>query len=106
MKIRGTVRGFFKWSVGDGSKIHIYDNWHPQGVLSFKFDVRAIFAASSYPSAKVSSVLANGQWQWRSPRSLDQKHLHQDCQLVQLYGEETLVWTPATNGLQNCLGGY
>ena len=30
-----------------------------------KFDAWAIFAAGSYPSAKVSSVLANEQWQWR-----------------------------------------
>lgn len=33
-----------------------------------KFDAWAIFAAGSYPSAKVSSVLANEQWQWRLMR--------------------------------------
>ena len=70
-----------------------HDNWLPQGVLSHKFDTEAIFAAGSYPSARVSSIIVNGHWQWRPPRSMDQSLLQQECQLVPIHGEDTLVWT-------------
>ena len=63
--LRESVRSFLKWKIGDGSRDDLWhDNCHPQRVLSHRFDTRAIFAVCSYPSARMSSVLVNGHWQW------------------------------------------
>lgn len=84
-KTQRDVRGFLEWIVGDGSKIHPqHDDWHPQGELSYNCDDQAIFAVGNHPSAKISSAFIDGQWHWRLPRTLDQRLMHQGCQLEQI----------------------
>lgn len=66
LKMRDTVRKFIMFEVGDGKDIHLWlDNWHPVGVLLEKYGYRAVYDAHSNLDARLSTVLKNGNWNWK-----------------------------------------
>jgi hypothetical protein len=56
--------------VGDGSSIFLwYDTWHPAGCLTEKYGFRTIYDAGHSIGPKLSSIIRNGEWLWKSARS-------------------------------------
>jgi hypothetical protein len=48
LKLRDEARHFIKFSVGDGSKIHMwFDDWHPNGVLHSNYGPHVVYDAQS-----------------------------------------------------------
>jgi hypothetical protein len=70
--MRDLAKKFLKYEVGDGKDIHMWlDNWHPAGALIEKYGYRIVYDAHSRLEARLSSVISNGNWNWRPARSND-----------------------------------
>lgn len=66
------ARGFLRFDVGNGSNIHLWvDNWHPFEALFDRFGFRVIYDSNSRLDTKLDTVLKQGDWCWRPPRSED-----------------------------------
>jgi hypothetical protein len=89
------------FDVGDGKNIHLwFDLWHPAGVLYEIYGHRVIYDACSKPEAWLSTVIRDGDWNWRLARPDSLVEIQSNLCLVNI-GEEhihldwwKLIWFP------------
>lgn len=70
LKLRDEIQPWIKYIIGDGKSTYLWvDNWHNLGLLCKRFGDSGDFHVGRPLSAKVSSIIHNGAWQWPRPRS-------------------------------------
>ncbi|XP_062145358.1 uncharacterized protein LOC133852602 [Alnus glutinosa] len=70
LKLRPIARSLLSFKVGDGSKIFLwYDTWHLAGCLIDRYGYRVVYDAGFSIGPKLSSIIRNGEWYWKSVRS-------------------------------------
>jgi len=73
------------FSLGTGNNIHLWTNWwHPNGVLLVRYVFQAIYDANSHLKSKLSFVIKDGHWCWKSARSQDLVEIQRKLCLVDL----------------------
>lgn len=91
--MRGEARQFTKFSVGDGTQIHLwFDDWHSNGILHEKYGHRVIYDAQSKLDARLSNVIKDGQWSWRPARYDTLVDIQSKLSLIPLGEKDTPKW--------------
>jgi hypothetical protein len=69
------------------------DNWHPTGALIEKYGYHIVYDAHSRLEAHLSSVISNGNWNWRPARSNDLVDIQARLSEVRIGTIDKPIWS-------------
>ncbi|KAI8564441.1 hypothetical protein RHMOL_Rhmol03G0181800 [Rhododendron molle] len=95
--LRQIAQSFTRSIIGNGQSTFLWlDNWHNLGPLYLKYGDRVAFNMGRSLTAKVSSIINNGEWHWprrRNPVIAEIIH-NTDASLIPAEAnEDRVIWT-------------
>jgi hypothetical protein len=94
------AKKILRFKVGDGVNIHLWmDFWHPAGILLEIYEYKVVYDAQSSVEAKLSFVIHNGDWLWRSARSEALVKIQARLPEISLGLSDKPIWTASEKGI-------
>jgi hypothetical protein len=83
-----------------------HGNEHMNGPLYEKFGPRIIYDFVSYFSAKLSSVIRNGDWCWPAARSVTLVKIQAGLSGMELGSNDKVIWLPTADHNFKCASAW
>jgi hypothetical protein len=102
LKLSHIAKTFIQYQVKDGSKIFLwYDHWHPARYLLDKYGFQVVYDSGFSKEAKLSSILLEGDWFWRSTRSKDLVAIQSKLPEITIGDTDKPIWH-SSRGSYSC----